>query len=133
MTSSSTNPKDIRKFGLTAFLFFGALCALGFWRGKVLVTYFFGLLSLLGIGFSLLPTTLSPIYNTWLKVAHIIGRIITTLVLALSYYLVITPAALIKRLFGGTPLPVKPDKEASSYWVVRGEPAQPKERFLKRY
>jgi hypothetical protein len=57
----------------------------------------------------------------------------TVLILSLAYYLVITPSALIKRLSGGAPIPVKPDKEALSYWVDRSEPAQPKERFLKRY
>ncbi len=124
----------MRRFGLIAFLLFGALCALGFWRGKVILTYFFGVLSLLGIGFYLLPAPFTPVYNVWLKGTHLIGRLVTTLILTLAYYLMITPLALIKRfLFGGAPLSVKPDKKASSYWVPRTEPLQPKERFLKRY
>ena len=125
--------KEIRKFGTIAFIFFGSLCTIGIWTRKPVPTYFFGSLSILGLGFILIPARLRPVYNAWIKVAHVIGRIITTLILALSYYLVITPSALIKRLFGGRPLPVKPDKEATSYWVPRTEPAQPKERFLKRY
>jgi hypothetical protein len=125
--------KDIRKFGLIALIFFGSLCTLGLWAEKPVPTYLFGSLSILGLGFILIPARLRPVYNAWLKIAHVIGRIITTLILALAYYLVITPAALIKRLFGGRPLPMKPDKEASSYWVTRTEPAQPRERFLKRY
>ncbi|MFX0200578.1 MAG: hypothetical protein ACFFCW_31040 [Candidatus Hodarchaeota archaeon] len=133
MTSSSTNIKEIRKFGLISFLFFSVLCALGFWRGKVVLTYFFALLSLLGIGLLLLPAPLGPIYKIWLKVAYSIGRIITTLILTLAYYLVITPSALIKHLFGGPPLPIRHDKGASSYWVARTEPIQPKKRFSKRY
>jgi hypothetical protein len=44
----------------------------------------------------------------------LIGRVITTIILTLSYYLVITPAALIKRVFGGRPLPLKPDKNVFS-------------------
>jgi hypothetical protein len=68
-----------------------------------------------------------------MKIARLVGRIITILILTLAYYLVITPSALIKRVFGGRPLPLKPDKGVSSYWVTRTEPAQPKERFLKRY
>ena len=125
--------KEIRKFGLIAFIFFGSLCGLGLWADKPVPTYLFGSLSLLGLGFILIPNRLRPVYNAWIKVAHVIGRVITTLVLALAYYLVITPSALIKRIFGGRPLPLKPDKEAKSYWVTRTEPAQPKERFLKRY
>jgi len=125
--------KDIRKFGVVALIFFGSLCALGLWRNKPLPIYLFGFLSILGCGFILMPTRLRPVYDGWLKIAHFIGKIVTTLVLTLMYYLVITPAALLKRLFGGRPLPVKPDKEALSYWVTRTEPAQPKERFIKRY
>jgi len=127
------NDKDIRKFGLIALIFFGFLCGLGIWKNKPIPTYLFGTLSILGFGFILLPVRLRPVYNAWLKIAHVIGRIITTLILTLAYYLVITPAALIKRLFGGRPLPLKPDKDATTYWVTRTEPAQPKERFLKRY
>ena len=133
LNSEPMNAYGIRKFGLIAFLFFGALCALGLWMKKPLPIYLFGFLSVLGFGFILLPTQLRPVYAAWLRIAHFIGKIVTTLILTLMYYLVITPAALIKRLFGGRPLPVKPDKKATSYWVTRTEPVQPKERFLKRY
>jgi len=133
MNSNSTDTREVRKFGFIALVFFGCLCVLGLWMKKPLPAYLFGFLSILGLGFILIPAQLKPVHAAWLKVAHLLGRIITTLILALAYYLVITPAALIKRLFGGRPLPVKPDKEASSYWVDRTEPAQPKERFLKRY
>jgi hypothetical protein len=130
---SSTDNKETRKFGIVAFIFFGCLCTLGFLTKKPLPAYFFGSLSILGIGFILAPSQLKPVHTAWLKIAHFIGKIVTTFILALTYYMVITPAALIKRLFGGRPLPVKPDKNASSYWVARTEPAQPKERFLKRF
>jgi hypothetical protein len=125
--------KDIRRFGVIAFVFFGSLCALGLWTHKAVPAYLFGFLSILGCGFILMPARLKPAYDVWLKIAHFIGKIVTTIVLTLMYYFVITPAALLKRLFGGRPLPIKPDKEASSYWVARTEPVQPKERFLKRY
>ncbi len=123
----------MRKFGVIAFLFFGALCGLGFWRHKVIPTYLFGTISIVGLGFSLLPGPLRPIYDAWLKIAHFISRVVTAIILTVAYYLVITPSALAKRVFGGRPLPTKPDKDISSYWVTRSEPAQPKERFVKRY
>jgi hypothetical protein len=133
MNSNSTDNRDIRKFGVVALVFFGSLCALGLWTNKPLPIYLFGFLSILGLGFILIPTQLRPVYAAWLRIAHFVGKIFTMLILTLAYYLVITPAGLIKRLFGGRPLPVKPDKEASSYWVTRTEPVQPKERFIKRY
>ena len=133
MNSFSTDIKDIRKFGIIAFLFFGILCAVGIWRQKPVPMYLFGFLSGLGLGFILIPGILRPVHQAWLKVAHFIGRVITTLMLAIAYYAVITPAALLKRIFGGRPLPLSPDPDASTYWVSREEPAQPKERFYKRF
>jgi len=133
MSSNSINTKEIRKFGYITLLFFGVLCALGFWVQKPVPTYLFGFLSTLGISFILFPFRLRFVYAGWLKITHFIGRIITTLILTLSYYMVITISALIKRLFGGRPLPVRPDKKVSSYWVTREEQAQTKERFLKRF
>ena len=76
---------------------------------------------------------MKPEYTIWKKIAYFLSRIVVALILTLAYYLLITPVALIKRLFSGRPLPVKPDKDALSYWVARDEPVQPKERFLKRY
>jgi len=133
MNSSSTEPRQIRLFGLVALLFFGGLAALGLWRDKTAMACFFGLLAIVGLGLLLLPGPLRPLYTGWLKVAHVIGRIITGIVLALAYYLVITPSALLKRLFGGRPLSLKPDRNASTYWVTREEPVQPRERFSKRF
>lgn len=133
MSLNSTNSREIRKFGVAALIFFGCLCALAIWKKKPAPTYLFGLLSLLGFGFILIPSRLRPVYAAWLKIAHFVGRVFTTLLLSLAYYLVITPSALLKRVFGGRPLPVKPDKGALSYWVARAEGAQPKERFSKRY
>ena len=133
MSLNSTDTREIRKFGLIALIFFGCLCAVGLYVKKPLPTYIFGFLSLLGLGFILIPSRLRPVYIAWLKIGHFLGRIVTTLMLTLAYYFVITPAGLVKKILGGRPLPVKPDKKVSSYWVTRTEPVQPKERFLKRY
>jgi len=130
---NSTEKREIRKFGLIALIFFGCLCALGVLLKKALPTYLFGFLSVAGLGLVVFPSHLRPLYFVWLKIGHTLGRIVTTLMLTLAYYLIITPSGLIKRLFGGAPLPIKPDRQVSSYWVARTEPAQPKERFLKRY
>ncbi len=133
MTSSSTDPKEIRKFGAVALIFFGLLASVGFYKDKTFITCFFGTLASLGLGFLIIPVVLAPVYRGWLKIAHFIGKTITTLTLVLAYYLVITPSALIKRIFGGAPLALKPDKDADTYWVTRDEPAQPKERFGNRF
>ena len=120
-------------FGLMAFVFFGSLTGVAVWRDNLILKYFFGFLSIIGFAVLLMPGPLTPVYNGWLKTTHLIGRVVTFTILSLAYYLVITPSALIKGIFGGRPLPIKPDANISTYWVTRTEPAQPKERFFKRF
>ncbi len=133
MSLSSTERKEIRKFGLIALVFFGALFALALWRDKIIPMALFGVLGFMGLLFLALPGPMQPVHAGWLKVAHAIGRTITSIILTLAYYLVITPSAWLKRLFGGRPLPLKPDPDADTYWIEREEPAQPRERFHKRF
>ncbi len=133
MNLFSTDPRDIRKFGWTALLFFGSLAAVAIWRGKPVFTGFFGALAFLGLLFFLAPVAMKPAYLFWLRWGHIIGRGITIVLLTLIYYLVMTPYGIAMRLMGKRPLPYKPDRERASYWVRRTEPAQPKFRFFKRY
>ncbi len=133
MNSNSTDTKQIRIFGLIALIFFGCLCMIGLWRQKPVPIYLFGALSILGIGFILLPNRLRPVHTGWLKVAHFIGKVITAVILSLAYYLVITPFGLVRRLLKGPILPQRPDKKADTYWVTRPRPLQEKEQFIKRY
>jgi hypothetical protein len=133
MTSFSTDLRQIRRFGLAGVVVFGLLGGLGFWRAKAVPAGFFSLLTLLCAGFLIVPARFAPIYGVWMKAAHRIGRFFTAFILSLAYYLVITPFALVMRIFGKTGLPVRYDKRVSSYWVARSEPVQPKERFFKRY
>ena len=133
MNSNLTEEKQIRRFGWIAFIFFGILCIFGIWKEKLLPACLFAGLSVLGFGFIVVPMRLRQAYNAWQQIAHLLGRVFTTVILILLYYIVITPAGLIRRMIGGTLLPIKPNNAISSYWVTRPEPAQPKERFLKRF
>ena len=133
MSSNSIENRQIRQFGFIAFVLFGCLCALGIWMGKSFPIYLFGFFSILGLSFIIIPDFMRPVYSAWLKITGILSWIITTLTLTLAYYFVITPSGIIYRLVNGSPLPLKPDRKTSSYWVKRSEPSQAKKRFLKRY
>lgn len=133
MTSSSTKHREIRKFGAVALCLFGVLLIAAIWRGRPVLSLFFGVLTCLGFLFLIVPGPLRPAFDAWLRISHLIGKLTTGMILVLTYYLAITPTAVLKRIFGGKPLPLSPDRGISSYWVTRSEPAQPKERFEKRY
>ena len=133
MNSSSTEPRQIRLFGLVALCFFGLLAGLGLWRGRPVPAVFFGILATVGLLCLTLPGPAAPLYRAWTAAAHRIGVALTVVMLTLAYYLVITPAGWLKRIFGGRPLPMRPDPDRESYWQDRSEPVQPVERFTKRY
>jgi hypothetical protein len=86
-----------------------------------------------GLSLAIFPVQLRFLYLGWIKVTNVIGRAVTFLLMASAYYAIITPAAIIKRLAGGRPIPLHADKRKKSYWVDRAESAQPRERFFKRY
>lgn len=137
MDSNSTEPgterREATRFGWILVVLFGSLFVLSVWRQRPVPAGFFGFLWFLGLCCLLFPSLARPVYTGWLKCSHFTGRIVTILLLTITYFLVMTPTAWLKRTLGGRPLPVKPDRGASSYWVEREEPAQPKERFLKRF
>lgn len=133
MALSSTDNRDIRKFGAFVFCFFVALFVIALWRQRITVSYLLGCFSFTGFCFLVAPAQMKPIYKGWLKLAHYVGLMMTFTILTVVYYIAVTPTALLKRLLGGRPIPTAPDKKASTYWVSRTEPVQPRERFVKRY
>ena len=133
MNSSSTEPAAVRRFGLVAALLFGGLAGFGLWRGKPVPAALFGVLFMAGMFCLALPGPAAPVYRAWMAVAHRIGTGVTTVLLTVAFYGVITPAALVKRVFGGRPLPLRPDPNLPTYWRERSDPFQPRDRFTKRF
>jgi len=58
-----------------------------------------------------------------------IGFILSHVLLAIVFYLVITPVGLVMRLLGRDPLQRKFNREASTYWVDHAEPKSVEEYF----
>ena len=115
MKSQSSN----RSFGL---LFFVVLLIIGLWpikNGESLNIYFLTasvIFLLLGLVNSKL---LSPLNKLWIKFGEILGIIIAPLVMALVYFVILTPVSLIVRIFGKDLLGLKFLKEKETYWIKR--------------
>jgi len=63
----------------------------------------------------LLPKTLAPIYNGWMRFGSVMNRITTPLILSIIYFVLITPSGLLMRMFGNDPLKRKLDDSVTSY------------------
>ena len=62
---------------------------------------------------------LSPINEIWIKFGEILGKLIAPLVMALVYFLILTPISLLVRAFGKDLLGLKYVKQQNSYWIKR--------------
>ena len=65
--------------------------------------------------------TLSPFNNLWIKFGELLGRIIAPIVMALVYFIILTPISLLVRVFGKDLLGLKFLKKQNSYWIKRNK------------
>ena len=61
---------------------------------------------------------LNPLNIVWVKFGELLGRIIAPIVMAIIYFLIVTPIGLFMRLIGKDLLNTKFTKD-SSYWIKR--------------
>lgn len=119
------SPRELRTFGL-AFLVFALIAGGVLWWRLGPGPFTWGLwaagpvVALLGW---LRPPALRFLYVGLSLLAYPIGIVVGNLLLAVVYYLVITPIGLVFRLIGRDALHRKLDPEASSYWIERKPPA----------
>ena len=116
---SADTRAHLRKFGLVVGGVFMLLATWSWWRGHTLAPT---LLAVIGtplmLGGALAPQWLAPVEKAWMAMAHVLGRINTTLILALLYYLVFTPIGWLRRL-GSDPMSRRMGEATDSHWVRR--------------
>ena len=115
------NTKSLRKFGFSVGAVF---CLLALWM--FLKNHFPVALTILGIVGVLLmvmgltvPKALKEIYKAWMGMAFAIGWVVSRILLAILFFLVITPIGFIAHLFGNEFLDIKKDRARDTYWVRR--------------
>ena len=111
-------PKEGRRFGLTVGGAFLVLAGVAWWRDHVLVAAIFasigGALVVAGL---ILPTHLGPVERAWMALAHAISRVTTPVVMAVMYFVVITPAGFLRRRFAQNAM-VHPET-TNGFWKQR--------------
>jgi hypothetical protein len=123
--------KDLRNLGL---VFLAALSIIGgllLWKGRGSGPYWIGAGLLFGLWGLVWPAGLKPVYKVWMSLAVVLGFFVSRLLLAIIFYLVVTPIGLIMRLLGKDLLDIKL-KDRDSYWHVRSGEYDPK-RTEKMY
>jgi hypothetical protein len=79
------------------------------------------------------PRWLGPFSRLWRKIGHAMASVMNPLWLGILFYGVVTPVGLLRRLFVRDPLHLRPDADATSYWVPRKSPRIDPESFEKLF
>ena len=78
------------------------------------------------------PPFLRIVYLGMAYAAFPIGFVVSHVMLAVVYYLVLTPTGLLMRLFGYDPMNRRFDPDAETYWVPR-ETEQDVKRYFRQF
>ncbi|MCI2397767.1 SxtJ family membrane protein [Aliiroseovarius subalbicans] len=73
----------------------------------------------------LMPRLLKPLNHAWFRFGLAISAVMTPVVMGILFALVVTPTALLMKLFGKDPLKRGIDPTLDSYWEPRDTPPGP--------
>lgn len=124
---------SMRLFGLAMLLGFGGLGTLFAWTADGPGAKRTAGLAMIGIGLVFVlwslaaPRSLLPVYRGWMRFGEGLGTVVSTVLLALLYYLVVTPVGWVMRLSGTDPLDRRVARGEGSYWRAHPKPAAPED------
>jgi hypothetical protein len=111
-----------RSFGTLFVVVFGLLGAVSWWRGGAIYPWVFGL-SALTLAVTLVkPDWLAPANRAWMKLAELLNRVVSPIVLGVIFYGVFTPIAWAMRWAGRDAMKRRFEPAAHTYWVERDPP-----------
>jgi hypothetical protein len=122
--------RELREFGLLVGAVFAALGLWWIYRVKfqTLSYVFVTIGALLIIAGALAPNLLRAVHRAWMGLAEGLSFVMTRVILAVVFFLVVAPIGIIRRVMGADPLRRRSPK-ASSYW----EPYSPRQHDPKHY
>jgi hypothetical protein len=123
----NATPRDLRKFGLMVGGVFILLALFFLWRHKPWWRWLLVVGMPLILGGLILPRGLRWVYVGWMTLAMALGAVVSTLLLTLLFYFVVTPLALLARLMGKDFLARRLHRGAGSYWIAR-DVSKPREK-----
>lgn len=136
-------PSTLRGFGLAGIVAFGFLGAAALWRfyplrwlpesaSAATAAASFGLAGYCALSATTHPRALKPLYRVLTVLTFPIGFVAGHLLVAIVYYVILTPVALAFKRVGRDAMRRKLDPRATSYWIKR-KPATDKRRYFRQF
>jgi hypothetical protein len=125
--------REIRYFSVTMLIAFALANGILLLAGKYRVAgWIFGCGLILSIIGYFIPPVGKLVYLVWMAATYVLGRIVSPIVTAIIFYLLVTPIALVNRLMAKDRLRLKKPKGATTYFVEHTD-AQDKESMTRQF
>ena len=127
------SPKDLRLFASLWLIFFAGFATLAWHHAHPAgAATLLGLALLVGLIGWIKPPSIRLLYVGSVYVTFPIGFVLSHVILALVYYLVITPIGLLMRLLGRDPLQRRFEPALKTYWEPKTTKRTPAD-YLRQY
>jgi hypothetical protein len=123
----SSTPEQAKDTGMAMIL----ICLLLGYFGKF--PKFLGVSIVLLLITMTVPKVFKPLAGLWFGLSHVMGQVVSKLVLTLIFFLVVTPVGLIRRLTGADSLQLKKWKQGSESVFVKRQGAIPDKDLMNPY
>jgi len=112
-------PQDLRWFGAIVLVFFSALAAVARFKlhAPAVAAALVGVGAVLAVVYYLIRPLRVPLYLAWMRIFFPLGWIVSHGIVAVIYYLVVTPIGVVMRLIGRDPMRRRFLRDAKTYWT----------------
>ncbi len=129
----AATPAQARKSTLVVSAIFGLICAVQWYRGRLLPAEITGAIAALLLVVALVPPAAMWFFGRWMGLAAILGYVNTRILLSLFYYFIMTPVGAVLRLTGHDGMARRSKERKSTYWQVREQTRQTREGFERAF
>src|SRR5690242_11445734 len=122
-----------RTFGWVFGVFFALVGSFPLLRGGGIRWWAAGLSGVFLLLAAIAPTVLHPLNLAAAKLAEVMHRVVSPVVLGLFFFVILTPIAMLSRVFQKDPLRLSFDPEAETYWIKRKAPGPAPETMKNQF
>lgn len=122
-----------RSFGFLFTVVFALWGAWWWWRARPSAPYLLAIAVVFALVTLLRADWLAPLNRAWMRLAELLNRIVSPVVLGVLYYGLVTPYGTIMRLLGRDPMHRRFEAQARSYWIPRQPPGPPPDSLSNQF
>ena len=126
--------KQLRQFAALFVVFAAGLGTLGWYQGRPLLVsqVLWGLALVVGALGLFAPAAVRPVWVVMMAVALPIGMVVSTVLMVVIFYVILTPIGFVMRLAGYDPMRQRKSDAGASFWIERPSVTDVR-RYFRQY